>query len=463
MRQRLTAVFAAIVTAFVALDLVVVLSLWPQLHRLEALSTQFAANTTLIARMRGDLHVMRSAAAQRHVRLRAGSADGTELAELERARLDFAAAAKEFGAAAQEYDLTPMPQEEVDLWATLSSEAFPRFVRLAERAVGPVDIGETPDLAELRDLQIAAADADRILQELSLMNARGLDARGEEIHSTVTTLVVVCLALGALGIVGGILLVRWALGAVREYERSMQERLEELDQFAGRVAHDLRNPLQAMGMSLSLIQRRAEDERMLATCAKAQEGVKRMSEFIQELLTFARSGAKPAPDASAQVEEVVKHVQQDLSPLAEAKAIRLVVQPCPVAHAAISPEALRGIIANLVDNAMKHMPPGGAERRVEISSRAGHGEVEIVVRDTGAGISPEALPRIFDPFYRATQRTGGFGIGLKTVKRLVDAHGGRLLVDTEVGRGSAFTVILPAAAAPPAAAQPQASAGDARS
>jgi signal transduction histidine kinase len=254
--------------------------------------------------------------------------------------------------------------------------------------------------------------------------------------------------LGGVGLVGGALLVRWALRAVHEYERNVQERLQELDDFAGRVAHDLRNPLQAMGMALSLIERRTSDERIHATSATAKASVARMSSFIQELLTFARSGARPDPAACARVDGVLREVQQDLSPQAAERRVELSVRAAPGVHAAIAPEALRAIVGNLADNAVKHMAPDGPERRVELSATAAPRSVRITVRDTGPGIDPASLPRVFDPFYRATPRGGGFGIGLKTVKRLVDAHRGSVEVESEVGRGSVFTVTLPEASSP---------------
>jgi signal transduction histidine kinase len=170
-----------------------------------------------------------------------------------------------------------------------------------------------------------------------------------------------------------------------------------------------------------------------------------MSAFIQELLTFARSGATPAPGASAEVEQVLREVQQDLAPQAEEKQVALLVRSPAGVHAAIAPEALRAIVANLADNALKHMPPEGAERRVELIVEGGPGEVQISVCDTGAGIPAEALPRLFEPFFRATNRPGGFGIGLKTVKRLVDAHRGQIAVESEEKHGSVFRVTLPAA------------------
>jgi two-component system sensor histidine kinase BaeS len=120
-------------------------------------------------------------------------------------------------------------------------------------------------------------------------------------------------------------------------------------------------------------------------------------------------------------------------------------------HSAVAKLVLLSVALG-ADNAVKHMPPdGGTSRRVELVAEDGGGEIRILVRDTGTGIAPEALPHLFEPFFRATTRPGGFGIGLKTVKRLVDAHGGRISVQSQQGNGSVFTVTVPAAARPGAA------------
>ena len=444
MRRRLNAVFAVVVTAFVALDAFVVAALWPQLRNSEALSTRYAANSLLIARMGGALHTIRASATQYHVQLRNDSpADEAPTAG------DVAVARAEFQRTAAEYAKVPMGAREVEAWELLSRDAIPSFLRavddVVEAPAGPLTVDQ-PAMQRLRAATVRVAG---ILEELARINAEGLESAGAQIHEVVVTLVFVALAIGAVAVTGMLLLVRWALAAVGEYERSTAERLAELDQFAGRVAHDLRNPLQAIGMSLSLMYGRAEDERSRRTVARAQEAVRRMTSFIQELLEFARSGAKPDPGARASVGEAVRSVENDLATAAAEKQVQLSVDVPDRCFAALSPAALRAIVGNLAENAVKHMPDGAERaRRVEIAAEERRGEVVIRVSDNGQGISREALPRLFEPFFRATSSAGGFGIGLKTVKRLVDAHGGRVAVESEEGEGTSFTIVLPAAMAP---------------
>jgi signal transduction histidine kinase len=443
MRRRLIAVFVAIVGAFVGLDLVVILSLWPHLERSEVLSSQYAATSRLIATMRGDLHAMRTAVAQQQVAFLPGvSWDASET--VEKARADYEAASREFSKTSREFDVTAMDAGEEEVWREFSLDAFPEFARHSERAMRPAEGGAELDPVELAAFRVAATRADALLQKLAEINADGLHAQAEEMHDSVRTLVLACVVLGALGIAGGVALVRWALGVLRDHERDLQE----LNDFAGRVAHDLRNPLQAIGLSLAVIRRRTTEERTIATCEKAQQSARRMSEFIQELLAFARSGARPAPGAVARVEQILKEAQQDVAPLAEAKGIDVRVAAATGLWARIAPGPLRAIVSNLADNAVKYMDGDREERRVDLSARATGDKVEIRVRDTGPGIPDEVLPHVFEPFYRATNRPGGFGLGLETVKRLVQAHGGRISVESHVGRGSVFTVTLPAAPPP---------------
>jgi nitrogen-specific signal transduction histidine kinase len=446
MRRRLAAVFVLVVAAFAGLDLVVLLSLWPQLRQVEALGPQYAASSRLIAEMRGALRDERMAATQLYVELRAVGAPvlGFE-AELAASRLAF-------DSAARQYDATPMVARETEIWRTLHEQVLPDLRGRIERLLGSEGSPGSPDQRALFAIASASRSADDLLEQLAVVNADELAASGEELHARVVGTIAVCVALGAVGLVGGLLLVRWALALVGDYERSTGERLRELDEFAGRVAHDLRNPLQAIGMSLALIEKRSADDRTRALCERAKGSVARLARFIDELLTFARSGARPEPDAAAEVGQVLAEVREDLAPKAAASEVELDVHDGGGVWARISPEALRAIVANLADNAVKHMGDAGPERRVELRAAAEGRQVRIVVRDTGPGIDRAALPRLFDPFYRGSERPGSFGIGLKTVKRLVDAHGGTIAVESGTARGATFVVTLPAAPPGPAGA-----------
>jgi len=108
------------------------------------------------------------------------------------------------------------------------------------------------------------------------------------------------------------------------------------------------------------------------------------------------------------------------------------------------PQLLRRLISNLLDNAIRYTPAGGqVEARLDTAS----GEARLAISDTGAGIPPESMDKIFERFYRVdksrTRAEGGFGLGLSIVKWVVDAHHGRISVTSRPGEGSVFTVLMP--------------------
>lgn len=344
-----------------------------------------------------------------------------------------------------------MSAQEAEVWREISLEALPAFYAIVDEVMSAPSPGDEVDQQALAQLRIVTLRMTNLLERLAEINAEGVRAAGAQIHGVVVQLVVISIAIGTVALAVMLVLVRSALEAVQDYERSTAERLDELDQFVGRVAHDLRNPLQAVSMSLELLARRAADDRTRTTVERAQQSVQRMTAFIQDLLEFARSGAKPQPGAATSVAEVFRAVEQDLAPSLAAKRVEMVARAPQGVRAAMTAAALRAIVENLADNAVKHMPDDCRLRRVELIGDRRDGEIEIVVRDTGAGIPEQALPRLFDPFFRATSNPGGFGIGLKTVKRLVDAHGGRIAVESRVGQGTTFRVRLPQAKGGPEA------------
>jgi histidine kinase len=111
-------------------------------------------------------------------------------------------------------------------------------------------------------------------------------------------------------------------------------------------------------------------------------------------------------------------------------------------------ERIHQVLFNLLDNAVRFTPTGG---RVTVSADRHDGSVDVHVADTGPGIGPEHLPRLFERFYRAdsarSQREGGTGIGLAIARSVVEAHGGRIWAESEPGKGSVFTFELPVARA----------------
>jgi signal transduction histidine kinase len=227
-----------------------------------------------------------------------------------------------------------------------------------------------------------------------------------------------------------------------------RERSAELEQFAGRVAHDLRSPLGAASIGLEIAQRSKDiDQRTRELLGRVTRTMQRVGRLVDDLLVFATSGGYfvpgARPEANAGVREVLDGVLDDMSFEADRKHIQLDYEsPDPALAVACGPGVLISITTNLVTNAMKFM--GDAPlRRVTVRAREVGRYVRIDVSDTGPGMAPELRERAFDPYVRGKSTASGFGLGLATVRRLVEAHGGDVDVETSPEGGCRFRVLLP--------------------
>lgn len=234
----------------------------------------------------------------------------------------------------------------------------------------------------------------------------------------------------------------------QRYVRLQSERNAELEAFAGRVAHDLRDPLGAIALQVLAVTRRHPFESALTSHFNAiDRQLERMNQVIEALLEFARAGAVPATDARANLTEVLNAVLAGIRPRLETIKVELTVTPVPALQIACTPGALSSVLANLLGNAAKFVVEGSELPRriaVRVSEEAytAHFEIE----DNGPGIPQEAEQRIFEPFRRLnTTRQSGFGLGLATVKKIVEAYHGQLGVRSRPAKGSVFWFELPKA------------------
>ena len=232
------------------------------------------------------------------------------------------------------------------------------------------------------------------------------------------------------------------------YMRVQSERNAELEAFAGRVAHDLRDPLGAIALQVLAITRRHQLKPELTLHFNAiDRQLERMNQVIEALLEFARAGANPAAEARANLTEVLNAVLAGIRPRLETIQVELTVAPVPPLEIACTAGALSSVLSNLLGNAAKFIVEGSELPRriaVRISEEAHAARVE--VEDNGPGIPAEAEERIFEPFRRlSTTGQSGFGLGLATVKKIVEAYHGRLGVRSRPSKGSVFWFELPKA------------------
>jgi heavy metal sensor kinase len=217
--------------------------------------------------------------------------------------------------------------------------------------------------------------------------------------------------------------------------------------FVADASHELRTPLAVMRAELEVALR---DRGRAADAAEvldsAAEEVARMGKIIDDLLTLAHRDENRLELLLEPVDlgEVAARVAAQLRPLAERAGVQLGVDAPARAAVLADQTRLTQVVTNLVDNAVKYTGAGGSVRVRVWEEADGAG---LAVSDTGPGIAPEHLPKVFDRFYRLdaarTRAGGGSGLGLAICQELVEAHGGRIWADSVPGAGSTFTLALP--------------------
>jgi two-component system phosphate regulon sensor histidine kinase PhoR len=228
--------------------------------------------------------------------------------------------------------------------------------------------------------------------------------------------------------------------------------------FVANVSHELRTPLTAIkGYAETLLgpagEERETASRFLRVIDRHSE---RLGRLIDDLLTLSdlEFGRTPLRRRPLPVEPAIDDVVQILGERAAQRGVRLttaVAPATPFVHA--DGDQLRQVLINLVDNAIKYTPEGGEVRiRAQPADGAGPPGVEVTVADTGIGIPSRDLPRLTERFFRVdkarSRELGGTGLGLAIVKHIVQAHGGRLAIESTLGQGTTVRVLLPAARAP---------------
>ncbi len=219
----------------------------------------------------------------------------------------------------------------------------------------------------------------------------------------------------------------------------------ELAELAGGFIHEIKNHISTLGLNLQLL---AEDfadpqtqreRRALDRVKRLQGECQRLADVSNDFLRFARIQdleAKPADLA-----EVVEEVVDFFSPTAKAANIEIKSYlPADLPAVALDADLFKQALLNLLLNAQQAMPDGGEITLQAVADGAG---VTLSVIDAGKGMTPEVAAKVFRPFF--STRPGGTGLGLATTRRIVEAHGGTIEVQSEVGRGSKFTLRLPAA------------------
>lgn len=234
---------------------------------------------------------------------------------------------------------------------------------------------------------------------------------------------------------------------VRSTISNMQTAYEQIQNFSANASHELRTPLTIMRGEIELALRRAKTvEEYQNLLGSLLEEILRLSRILDDLLLIAKTeiGERPLETQPVDLRELVEEIADEASLYAEQAGVRFILESTVDAWIDAEPLRIRRVLLNLVDNAVKYNRQNGT---VSISMRKEDDVVAVSIKDTGIGIPPEALPRLFERFYRVNDSGAaakkGTGLGLYLVQWIVKNHGGSITVDSVFGEWSEFSVRLP--------------------
>lgn len=234
-----------------------------------------------------------------------------------------------------------------------------------------------------------------------------------------------------------------------ELHKRLQRAMQARDDTVGVVAHDLRNPVSAVKMlsQALLIWAHAEgvSRERVEQLGLIRDAAQQMDRLIQDLLDITRveTGRLGLELQHVTTLALVEGALRTLRPLVEQAALTLHIElPATAPKVQADPERIGQVLSNLIGNAIKATPNGG---RITVTVTENAGEVQLAVADTGVGISDDQLKHIFDRFWQTSQttiRSRGAGLGLPIARGIVEAHGGRMWAESELGAGSTFYFTL---------------------
>jgi signal transduction histidine kinase len=346
------------------------------------------------------------------------------------------------------YDVVPSDAQAARMQAELRERLSTLQAQVDEALAGNVSV------VAARAPAVSAAADRAAATSLELLE---LHADGSR-HSAVAIRRTHRFALGAALVLDGIaailsvfaarLLIWWLRrqsSIIAAQHRAVQEKVNELELFSARLAHDIAGPISATVLALDIAERTSDPDERARVLARGRRTLGRAGSISSALLEFARSGARPGADARCDLEAVISGVLEDLQPSALQAGVSLQVAPLRSCAIACAPGILTTLVENLVRNAIKYTR-GFPDAQVLVRTTEYADYVCVEVADNGAGLPDEIEAHVFDPYVRfAKAGQEGIGLGLATVKRMATAHGGDAGVRNHRGQGCTFWFDLPRA------------------
>jgi two-component system OmpR family sensor kinase len=242
--------------------------------------------------------------------------------------------------------------------------------------------------------------------------------------------------------------LRPLVGSLNDLLKRLSQTLDSQRAFVADAAHELRTPLTALSLQTQLAQRAATPDERSGALAQLRLGIERATRLVEQLLALARTEGQSAARVlrgRVPLDELAREAAAQIAPLAGAKGIDLGLERLDPVAVVGEHAALRTMLSNLLDNAVKYTPQGG---RVDVEVRGEDAHAVVEVRDSGPGIPAAERERVFDRFYRVpgSAQTGS-GLGLAIARRIASAHGGAIELDDAAVTGLRVRVRLPRASA----------------
>jgi PAS domain S-box-containing protein len=327
-----------------------------------------------------------------------------------------------------------------------------REIRVVNRALLTITGFRREELIG-RDFTSLVEDDERarllpvLIGALRGQSATGVEVRVASRKGSIRLLMNTASVLSADGDVEGVIAIGRDLTEIRELEQRIihAEKLATIGQLAAGVVHELNNPLTSISVYSDYLLKQAEAAKQrpsdILKLRRIHESAERILRFTRELLAYAR----PTPEEPHELalSEVVTRALQFCEHLIAQRGVELTVQLGEQLPTMLGVSGqLQQVLVNLVTNACHAVPEGAGTLGVSLSQNDA-GFLELCVRDNGAGISPDHLNRIFEPFFSTKGEGHGTGLGLSIVRNIVEDHRGTIRVDSTLGKGARFTIVLP--------------------